>query len=118
MVEAALLGAGLRCRDFTIVPFPVNLPDRYAHYVPMDADFFLSIYDDWGRPKLQYFKEMGFATFVLWEVPPIKKRGSGSKIRCRLSTGRPWKHLVPASVVPMIENRNNPERIKKLGKGR
>ncbi len=118
MVEAALLEAGIRRHDFTIVPFPINLPDRYAYYVPMDAVFFLTIYDDWGRRKLQYFKNMGMTTFVLWEVPPNQKGISGSEIRNRIVNGQPWEHLVPGCVAPMIENWGIAERLKKLNKER
>lgn len=118
MVEAALTGADIRRRDFTIVPFPINLPDRYAYYVPMDAVFFLTIYDDWGRRKLRYFKNMGLATFVLWEAPPHHKGISGSEIRYRIANGRPWKHLAPACIAPMIESWDIPERLKRLDKGR
>lgn len=117
MVEAALLEAGIQRHDFTIVPFPINLPDRYAYYVPMDAVFFLTIYDDWGRRKLQYFKTMGLTTYVLWEVPPNQKGISGSEIRSRIVDGQPWEHLVPACVAPMIENWRIAERLKKLNKG-
>ena len=117
MVETALLEAGIQRHDFTIVPFPINLPDRYAYYVPMDAVFFLTIYDDWGRRKLQYFKNMGLTTFVLWEVPPHQKGISGSQIRSRIVKGQPWKHLVPACIVPMIESWGIAERLKKLNKG-
>lgn len=113
MVEAALLGAGLRRRDFTIVPFPINLPERYAYYVPMDAVFFLTIYDDWGRRKLQYFKNLGLSTVVLWEVPPGQKGISGSAIRTQILTGNPWKHLVPACVAQMIERWGIQERMQK-----
>lgn len=117
MVEAVLLEAGIRRHDVTIVPFPINLPDRYAYYVPMDAVFFLTIYDDWGRRKLQYFKNLGLTTLVLWEVPPHQKGISGSEVRCRIVKGQPWEHLVPACVVPMIESWGIAERLKKLNKG-
>lgn len=117
MVEAALLEAGIQRHAFTIVPFPINLPDRYAYYVPMDAVFFLTIYDDWGRRKLQYFKNMGLTTFVLWEVPLHQKGISGSEIRSRIVKGQPWEHMVPACVASMIQSWGIPERLKKLSKG-
>jgi nicotinamide-nucleotide adenylyltransferase len=116
MVEAALVGAGIQRRNFIIVPFPINLPDRYAYYVPMDAVFFLTIYDDWGRRKLQYLKNMGLATFVLWEVPPHQKGISGSQIRYRMAKGQPWEHMVPECIVPMIESWGIVERLKKLNR--
>jgi hypothetical protein len=44
LVQAALIEAGLRSGEFTGVPFPVNLPELYHYYVPLDATFFLTIY--------------------------------------------------------------------------
>lgn len=118
IVEAALREAGIQRYDFTIVPFPINLPDRYAYYVPMDAVFFLTIYDDWGRRKLQYFKKMGLTTVVLRDVPPNQKGISGSEVRSRIVNDQPWEHLVPACVAPMIEKWGLAERLKKLSRGR
>lgn len=114
MVEAVLHDAGLQWQDFIVVPFPINLPKRYPYYVPMEAVFFLTIYDDWGRRKLKYFNGMGLNTHVLWEVPPDQKGISGSDIRNCILGGRPWTHLVPACVPPLIEQWGIRERLKRL----
>jgi len=49
MVGSALDEAWVSPREFSIVPFPINIPKLYKYYVPMDAVFFLSIYDKWGK---------------------------------------------------------------------
>jgi len=36
-VQAALIEAGLRSGEFTVVPFPINLPELYRYYVPLDV---------------------------------------------------------------------------------
>lgn len=113
MVEKALLESGLHHRDFMIVPFPINLPELYQYYVPMDAVFFLTIYDDWGRRKLQYFKSMGLITYVLWEVPPNQKGISAGEIRGRIAADQPWEHLTPACVPPLIERWGVRDRLRK-----
>ena len=113
MVEAALMDAGLERSHFMIVPFPINFPDRYRYYVPLDAVFFLSIYDDWGRRKHAYFKSLGLATHVLWEVLPEQKGISASEVRERIASGRPWAHLVPDCVPPLIERWRIRDRLKK-----
>lgn len=116
MLEAALLDAGLGWRDFIIVPFPINLPERYQFYVPLDAVFFLTIYDDWGRRKLQLFSEMGLATHVLWTVAPDKKGISAADVRHRITTGRPWVHFVPACIPPLAARWNLRDRLQRLCK--
>ena len=49
MLQAVLQARGITAESFSVVPLPINLPERYRFYVPLNAVFFLSIYDDWGR---------------------------------------------------------------------
>jgi len=117
MVKAALLESGLRMTEFSIVPLPINLPERYRYYVPMDAVFFLTIYDDWGRRKQYYFESLGLATHILWELPPEDKGISASEIRQRIIDGGPWQEMVPASVRTLIQAWNIRDRLVQLRNG-
>jgi nicotinamide mononucleotide adenylyltransferase len=112
MVKTVLLDAGVPWPDFSIVPLPINLPERYQYYVPMDAAFLLSVYDDWGRRKLKYFQSLKLTTHVLWEVPPGQKGISAGDVRSRIISGRPWEHLVPAGVPPLLKAWKIAERMK------
>jgi nicotinic acid mononucleotide adenylyltransferase len=112
MVKTVLAAAGVPWQDFSIVPLPINQPERYKHYVPLDAVFLLSIYDDWGRRKLEYFQSLDLATHILWEVPTDQKGISASDIRSRIASGRPWEHMVPAGVPPLVKAWNIAERLK------
>jgi nicotinamide mononucleotide adenylyltransferase len=116
LVKEVLLQAGLDWSDFTIVPLPINLPERYQYYVPLDAVFFLSIYDNWGQRKLQYFKSLELRTHVLWEVPTERKGISAADIRQKLLADQPWEHLVPACVPPRMKAWGILERLKQLRK--
>jgi nicotinamide-nucleotide adenylyltransferase len=69
MIRSSLVEAGLPLSDFSVVPFPINLPELYKYYVPMQATFFLTIYDQWGRRKLEQFQALGLKTEVLWSKP-------------------------------------------------
>lgn len=112
LVREALLGTGLDCRDFTIVPFPVNLPELYCCYVPRNAVFFVSIYDDWGRKKRDTFIRLGLKTHVLWEVAPDQKGISGSDVRMAMVKDEPWEHLVPPSVARIVKQWDILSRLK------
>jgi len=112
MLKTVLMDAKIAPDEFSIVPLPINLPERYQYYVPMDAVFFLTIYDPWGERKQQYFESLGLTTHLLWKVPPEQKGISAGQIRQRILAGQPWMHLVPASVPPMIEQWGIPERLK------
>jgi nicotinamide mononucleotide adenylyltransferase len=114
MVRAALVESGSPEPEFSIVPFPINFPELYQYYVPGDAVFYLTIYDDWGRKKLEQFRLAGLTTEILWERPPALKGLSAGAIRRRIATGLPWEHMVPSAVASLIHEWAVPERIRNI----
>ena len=117
MLRAALIEAGAPLADFTIVPFPISFPDLYRHYVPMDAVFFLTIYDAWGRQKREYFASLGLSVEVLWDVPPEEKGLSGTDVRRAMAAGGPWEALVPPAVAALARAWDLPARLAGPGPG-
>lgn len=87
---------------FSVVPFPINFPELYKFYVPLDAVFFLSIYDDWGREKLNRFKALKLETNVLWEVTPEQKGISASNLRNSILLDNNWQKYLPESVLKKL----------------
>lgn len=116
MVRTALEELGIPSSAFSIVPLPINQPELYHYYVPLTAVFFLTIYDDWGRRKLAYFKSLGLKTHILWEVPPEQKGLSAAEIRRRMIEGERWEHLVPKSVAGLMKQWKIKERLKGMVK--
>ncbi len=114
MVQAALLEQGLKYSEFSIVPFPVNIPELLKHYVPLDAIFFLTIYDDWGRQKKQYFESLGLSIHILWEVSLENKGLSSSEIREDMIKDEQWEQYVPKSVAYLMKEWNVTHRLKEL----
>ncbi|WP_428559666.1 MAG: nicotinate-nucleotide adenylyltransferase [Solidesulfovibrio sp. DCME] len=115
MVRAALTAAGTAEADFTVVPFPVSFPELYRYYVPLNALFFLTIYDAWGRRKREYFAGLGLRIEVLWEVSPEQKGLSGTDVRRLMATGGAWRELVPPSVAALAEAWGLPARLAAAG---
>lgn len=115
MTQAALLEQGLRLKEFSIVPFPINVPELIKYYVPLDAIFFLTIYDDWGRQKKDYFQSLGLKIHVLWEVPLEQKGLSSNDIRDLMRKGEKWEHLVPSSVANLMTQWHVAQRLKEIG---
>lgn len=103
MVRAALQGAGVGLADFTIVPLPINFPERYHYYVPMEAVFFLTIYDAWGEKKLKLFLDLNLEVDVLWRRLYSEKGLSATELRRRIVNHESWEKMVPAAVVPIIK---------------
>lgn len=97
--------------DYSVVPFPVNKPELYRYYVPREALYFLTIYDDWGRQKLKYFQSLNLETQVLWEVSAEQKGMSSSTIRKLMTANEPWEHMVPQGVASLMHRWRIPERL-------
>ncbi len=114
MVRTALLEQGLIYSEFSIVPFPINVPELIKFYVPIDATFFLTIYDDWGRQKKQYLESLGLRIHIMWEVTIENKGLSSSDIRKSMINGVSWEHLLPQSVVKLMKEWEIPLRLKKI----
>jgi len=114
MVRDVLLGAGLEHADFSIVPFPINLPALYRYYLPLDATFYLTVYDEWGKRKLHQFTAVGLKTEVLWTKDPDSKGLNAGEIRKRMAFGQAWEHLVPRETEMLMKKWGVPERLKRL----
>ncbi|MCC8138345.1 MAG: adenylyltransferase/cytidyltransferase family protein [Clostridiales bacterium] len=56
MIRGSMLENGISLQEFDIVPFPINYPDLLRNYVPMDARFYMTIYDQWGIRKKRFWK--------------------------------------------------------------
>ena len=114
IIKTTLLEHGLGIQEFSVVPLPINFPDLYKYYVPLDATFFLTIYDEWGEKKLSVFESIGLKTKVLWRRPLSKKGLSGTQIRQYIAADLPWEHLVPHTSARIMKQMGIVERIKKL----
>jgi nicotinamide-nucleotide adenylyltransferase len=116
LVREALLESSVALDEFSIVPLPISTPDRYRYYVPLDAVYFLTIYDGWGRRKKRYFESLGLTVHVLWEVNFEDKGLSAGDIRLKMARGQDWTKAVPHGVAVLLNSWGIPERLKKLFK--
>ena len=114
MIQAALLEQGLKLSEFSIVPLPINIPELIKYYVPLDAIFFLTIYDEWGHQKKKYFLDLGLEIHILWEVPLDKKGLSSSDIRESMIKGEKWEHNLPSSVIKLMKEWDIAQRLKEI----
>jgi nicotinamide-nucleotide adenylyltransferase len=114
MIRETLVEAGLSEQEFSLVPFPVNRPELYKHYVPLDGTFFLTIYDDWGRKKKEMFASAGLKIEVLWEKPPEEKGLLGGDIRRQMARDEAWEPMVPPSVAKRMHEWDIPARLRRL----
>lgn len=111
MIREVLLEVGLTYEEFSIVPFPVNFPELYKFYVPLNAIFYLTIYDSWGRRKLEQFQSAGLKTEILWQKPSEEKGLRGSEIRRLIAKGGVWNHMVPPATAVLIKKWDLAQRL-------
>nr|NIQ98310.1 nicotinate-nucleotide adenylyltransferase [Desulfuromonadales bacterium]NIR34221.1 nicotinate-nucleotide adenylyltransferase [Desulfuromonadales bacterium]NIS44172.1 nicotinate-nucleotide adenylyltransferase [Desulfuromonadales bacterium] len=112
LVRAALDEAGVAAQHVSVVPLPINLPELYRYYVPLDAVFFLSIYDNWGRRKRQMFEDLGLKTHVLREVSLAEKGLSAGDVRDKMLRGENWSEDVPPAVRKLLEQWEIMQRLR------
>ena len=114
IIRAVMLERGLDPAEFSIVPFPINIPELYRFYLPLDAVFYLTIYDDWGKRKYEMFKSLGLNVEVLW-IRPLEQKGiTASEVRRRMAENEEWEHLVPPAAATVMKKMGIPERIANL----
>jgi nicotinamide mononucleotide adenylyltransferase len=118
ILNEALLEAGINYRQFSVVPLPINNPELYKYYVPLDAVFFMTIYDGWGRRKRDLFNSQGLRTDVMWERPIDEKGLTGKEIRSRMMEGKPWEDLVPRSAAVLLAEWGIPRRLVQMQEAR
>ncbi|MGA7142883.1 MAG: nicotinate-nucleotide adenylyltransferase [Desulfobacterales bacterium] len=114
LIRSAMQENHIRSHEFSIVPLPINRPELYKYYVPLDAVFFLSIYDDWGEKKLSYFESMGLKTHIIRKVSLEEKGISAGDIRHFMINNQPWEHLLPKSVARLMKQWKISERLQQL----
>lgn len=111
IIRAVLSEAGIDHAELSVVPFPINLPELYGYYVPLDAVFYLTIYDDWGRRKRSMFQALGLRTEVLWVKPAAQKGINAKEVRKLISESGAWEQLVPPAAASLIKALGISERL-------
>lgn len=105
MIKNSLIEYGVSINQFDIVPFPIEYPDKIKNYVPVNAKFYVTIYDQWGEKKLSILNSLGYNTEVMWYRTNAERFSSGTQVRDAIRSGAEWKHLVPNAVYNyIIEN--------------
>jgi nicotinamide-nucleotide adenylyltransferase len=116
MIREVLAAEKLVVSEYSIVPFPINLPELYRYYVPLDSVFFLTIYDSWGRKKLSQFQTLGLRTEVLWERPIQEKGITGTDVRRQILRNESWESQVPPAAARLLNKWRVPERLRSLAR--
>lgn len=113
LIVAALIEFGVPRHRFTVIPFPIEMPEKLPDFCPVNIPCFTTIVDDWNREKIKRLERVGYSVQLL-NVSPVDNNRvtSGSEIRKLIrSDDATWKRYVPTAVVESL-SAGMVERIK------
>ena len=114
MIKGSLAEIGVDLSRIDIVPFPIDLPEMIFNYAPVDAKYYLTIYDGWGLEKKKTLEGLGCDVEILRHVGIEEKGISGTDVRRRILLGEEWESLVPQYVYRYVTERRLDERIRRV----
>ncbi|MCL2234592.1 MAG: nicotinate-nucleotide adenylyltransferase [Firmicutes bacterium] len=113
MIKESLLESGVGLDKFEIVPFPIERVENIRNFVSLDAIFYVTIYDDWGKEKLKILQNLEVETEVMWEKTIRERLTSGTEIR-KITANEKWEHLVSKTVFDYITKNKLDKRIRSI----
>lgn len=109
MIQKFLQNSAIDC-DVSIVPFPINKPELWHHYVPESVTHYVNILEQWHEIKVKRIES--------YNREVVTKRGertvSSESIRERIANGQEWESDVPTPVAKFIIDIGGDERVKEL----
>lgn len=111
MIEHSMAEAGVPREEFIIVPFPIEKPQNIPNFVPDETVFFQTIYDEWGRKKVETLKKMGYQVQVMWERTDAERQASGTQVRQLMQQNGDWKSLMPPAAARYVSEHHLNERL-------
>lgn len=114
MIEKAMIEYGIKRTKFEIVPFPINFPELIKYYTPSEAEYYITIYDEWGYHKKNILENLKLKVNVMWIRNREERLTSGNAVRNNINYDNEWENLVPISVAEFIKENNLVNRVKKV----
>ncbi len=112
MIRLSLVEAGVPLEEFTVVPFPIEQPEKICQFVPDDVTFFQTVYDQWGESKLETLRGLGYDAQVMWVRREEDRFTSGTQVREKMAAGEPWEQLVPPAAARFIRENGLDQRLR------
>jgi nicotinamide-nucleotide adenylyltransferase/phosphinothricin biosynthesis protein PhpF len=103
MVREVLLDDGVPLERVYIIPFPVNLPERWRSYVPDQVVHFVRVFSEWEQTKVDRLRAHGYRTEIL--TPGVEKAYEATEVRRRIGAGEDWRALVPSATARVVDER-------------
>lgn len=105
VVTAALTGAGISRARFSVIPFPIETPERLPEFLPLSIRCLTTRLNSWNDQKIERLQHIGYVTELLAVAAPNETTiTTGSEIRRLIRAGdRSWRKFVPPAAAQLIE---------------
>ena len=100
MIRDTVIASPIPLDRVMLIPFPINLPDRWRYYLPPGVVHYLRVFSEWEQTKVERLRAAGYEVEVL--QPGVAKAIEASEVRARLARGAPWAELVPPPVAQVM----------------
>jgi cytidyltransferase-like protein len=100
MIRETINDSSIDAGRVIIIPFPVNLPERWRFYVPRDVVHYVRVFSAWEQTKVDRLRDAGYAAEIL--QPGVTKEIEATDVRRMLDTGGDWESMVPAGVARVL----------------
>lgn len=100
MIRETLLDEGIDMQRIMFIPFPVNLPERWVHYVPEGTVHYLRVFSPWEQAKADRLAEHGYRVEIL--QPGVAKEVEATEVRECMRSGGDWAALVPPGTARIL----------------
>ena len=100
-IAAALQADGVAAGRYTILPFPLDEPERWPALVPPGTPQLVRVFSDWEREKVRRFAAHGYPPIVL--EGDLATRLAASDIRAAMRSGAAWQAQVPPGARELLE---------------
>ncbi len=113
IIHAAAADLGINKNEYTIVPFPISSPSQIQFFAPKSATYFITVFDEWGRSKVEVLKALGLKVNVLYDKDLSEKEVSATMVRTKVANNEAWETLVLPSVARFIKEQKLDAKIAK-----
>lgn len=115
MIRLALADFGIKGDEVEFTPFPLDTPKLLGNYVPDNAVFYMTVFDDWALEKKELLEEkMGYHTEILREGKEEEKKITSLLVLKTMASGGSWESMVPRSVAQYIKDHRLDKRVREL----
>jgi len=112
MIKNTMIELGYKQSEFDIVPFPIENPEYLFNFVPKNAVYYITSFDEWGDEKIKILKNLGLNVNVMIKSDLSQKPISATMIRNKIKKGEDWKQYVPKAVFEYITKNHLENKIK------